>query len=175
MEFLPIMCSHCWGLCCILTMVTLLVLIWLLKSLFLFNRHIFRDLPHKIATARPAFYSPSPLLIIPPTRPHTPTVNTLENEYPQNCFWTKIKLSINHTYLFFCRLQALYVMIWYCLLRNQLRGVFKQSFAIPSVSPPIELRDDLFRDSPGSPGHSISSLKRSGMRNSPDDPVRLSK
>ena len=67
--------------------------------------------------------------------------------------------------------QALYVVIWYCCLRNQLRGVFKESFAIPSVPPPIELRDDMFRDSP-SPGHSISSLKRSGMRNSPDDPVR---
>ncbi|KAJ7390548.1 maintenance of organ identity [Desmophyllum pertusum] len=67
---------------------------------------------------------------------------------------------------------ALYVLIWYCLLRNQLRGVFKRSFAVPSASPPtIELRDDLFRDSPGSPGHSISSLKRSGMRNSPDEPT----
>lgn len=67
------------------------------------------------------------------------------------------------------------MFIWYCCLRNQLRGVFKQSFAVPSVPPPIELREDMFRDSPGSPGHSISSLKRPGMRNFPDDPVRLVK
>ena len=67
------------------------------------------------------------------------------------------------------------MFIWYCCLRNQLRGVFKQTFAVPSVPPPIELRDDMFRDSPGSPGPSIASLKRPGMRNSPDDPVRLSK
>lgn len=53
-------------------------------------------------------------------------------------------------------------------MRNQLRGVFKRSFAFPSMSPPIELRDDLFRDSP-SPQHSIASLKR--MRNSPDEPA----
>ena len=65
------------------------------------------------------------------------------------------------------------MFIWYCCLRNQLRGVFKQTFAVPSVPPPIELREDMFRDSPGSPGQSISSLKRPGMRNSPDDPVRL--
>lgn len=92
---------------------------------------------------------------------------------PKLC--TLKKLSINHSYLFFyfCRMQALYVLIWY--LRRRCRGLFKQSFAIPSVSPPIELRDDLFRDSPGSPGPSISSLKRSGMRNSPDDPVKLNK
>ena len=57
-------------------------------------------------------------------------------------------------------------------MRNQLRGVFKRSFAFPSMSPLIELRDDLFRDSP-SPQHSIASLKR--MRNSPDEPVRVSK
>lgn len=63
---------------------------------------------------------------------------------------------------------ALYIFIWYCLMRNQLRGVFKRSFAFPSMSPPIELRDDLFRDSP-SPQHSIASLKR--MRNSPDEPA----
>lgn len=66
---------------------------------------------------------------------------------------------------------ALYVLIWYCLMRNQLRGVFKRSFAFPSMSPPIELREDLFRDSPGSPQQSIASLKRSGMRNSPDEPA----
>ncbi|XP_022803568.1 G-protein coupled receptor 98-like [Stylophora pistillata] len=56
-------------------------------------------------------------------------------------------------------------------MRNQLRGVFKRSFAFPSMSPPIELREDLFRDSPGSPQQSIASLKRSGMRNSPDEPA----
>ncbi|PFX17387.1 G-protein coupled receptor 98 [Stylophora pistillata] len=70
---------------------------------------------------------------------------------------------------------ALYVLIWYCLMRNQLRGVFKRSFAFPSMSPPIELREDLFRDSPGSPQQSIASLKRSGMRNSPDEPVYLTR
>ena len=59
-------------------------------------------------------------------------------------------------------------------MRNQLRGVFKKSFAIPSVQTPIEVRDDMFRDTP-SPELSISSLKRPGMRNSPDVPVRLSK
>lgn len=74
------------------------------------------------------------------------------------------------TFMVLDAILALYVLIWYCLLRNQLRGVFKRSFAFPTMSPPIELRDDLFRDSPGSPQHSISSLKRSGMRNSPDDP-----
>jgi len=64
---------------------------------------------------------------------------------------------------------ALYVFIWYCCLRNQLRGVFKQTFALPAVPPPIELREDMFRDRPGSPTHSIGSLKRPVM-NTPDDP-----
>ncbi|XP_015763361.1 PREDICTED: G-protein coupled receptor 98-like [Acropora digitifera] len=67
---------------------------------------------------------------------------------------------------------AVYVFIWYCCLRNQLRGVFKQSFAVPAVPPPIELREDMFRDRPGSPTHSIGSLKRPVM-NTPDDPVSL--
>ncbi|XP_068693739.1 adhesion G-protein coupled receptor V1-like isoform X3 [Montipora foliosa] len=70
---------------------------------------------------------------------------------------------------------ALYVLIWYCCLRNQLRGVFKKSFAVTSVPPPIELREDMFRDRPGSPAHSIGSLKRPVMMNSPDDPVYLTK
>lgn len=65
-------------------------------------------------------------------------------------------------------LTGMYVFILFFILRNQVRGMFKQSYAVPNVTPPIHTQDDFFPDRPSSAEHSINSLKRQRLRHSPE-------
>ncbi|XP_048584248.1 adhesion G-protein coupled receptor V1 isoform X2 [Nematostella vectensis] len=68
-------------------------------------------------------------------------------------------------------LLGLYVFILYFILRNQVRGVFKQTYAFQGEPPPIQTHDDFFRAQQNSLDHSTINSKRLKPRMSPDDPV----
>ena len=93
MEFLlhVIICSYCEGLWFVVSHYSNhRDLIWQLKGLFFVS-----NWKHSLwFETRDLCLSSAPFL-------STPKACTLENESAQNGFWTKIKLSVNHSYLFF--------------------------------------------------------------------------